>query len=52
MFSSGKIRYYTHPPESHANLVSAEIVSTMSKEFDIDALMADQEEALQGKQWI
>lgn len=41
-WNSGKIRYYTVPPEQPECHVSAEIVSQISKEFDIDSL-AEQE---------
>ena len=50
LYFSGRITYYTHPPEDQSRqaIVSSEIVSSMSKEFDIDALLADEQEALQG----
>ncbi len=39
-WNSGKIKYYTHPPETEtkATHVSAEIVTTFAKEFSLDAL--------------
>uniref|UniRef100_A0A915ICT5 G domain-containing protein n=1 Tax=Romanomermis culicivorax TaxID=13658 RepID=A0A915ICT5_ROMCU len=39
-----KIRYYTLPPETSTGvqLVSAELVTTMSKEFDLEALANDE----------
>ncbi|XP_071877507.1 nucleostemin 1 [Bombus fervidus] len=41
-WNSGKIRYYTVPPEeSHCHL-SAEIVSQMNKEFDIENFAAEE----------
>ncbi|VDP14737.1 unnamed protein product [Heligmosomoides polygyrus] len=45
-WNSGKLRYYTHPPEDASTqkpetAVSAEIVSQFSKEFDIDSLDED-----------
>ncbi|XP_017890674.1 guanine nucleotide-binding protein-like 3 homolog [Ceratina calcarata] len=42
-WNSGKIRYYTVPPEQPECHVSAEIVSQISKEFDIDNNFAEQE---------
>jgi len=47
---SGKITYYTEPPETYTRLshVSAEIVSEMGKAFDIDALMIDEQKTLEG----
>lgn len=42
-WNNGKIRYYTHPPEMTSTHVGAEFVSQMGKEFDIDALLADQQ---------
>ncbi|XP_017792801.1 PREDICTED: guanine nucleotide-binding protein-like 3 homolog [Habropoda laboriosa] len=44
-WNSGKIRYYTVPPEQPDCHVSAEIVSQMSKEFDIESL-AEQEKMM------
>ncbi|XP_064486485.1 guanine nucleotide-binding protein-like 3 homolog [Ornithodoros turicata] len=46
-WNTGRIKYYTHPPETHElpTHLGAEIVSTMSAEFDIDSLeTAEQEE--------
>ncbi|XP_039269910.2 guanine nucleotide-binding protein-like 3 homolog [Styela clava] len=42
-WNSGKISYYTHPPEdvSRKSQVSAEIVSKMAKEFDWASLESD-----------
>ncbi|XP_064632401.1 guanine nucleotide-binding protein-like 3 homolog [Lineus longissimus] len=47
-WSSGRITYYTHPPEEASKLthVSATLVQTMAKEFDIDSLIQQEEEAL------
>lgn len=46
--SSGKISYFTHPPETHTlpTHISAEIVAEMSKAFDFEALEQDNEKAL------
>lgn len=44
----GKITYYTHPPEKPTGLVSAEIVTQMAQEFDIDSLISDETHALKG----
>ncbi|XP_060831265.1 guanine nucleotide-binding protein-like 3 homolog [Bombus pascuorum] len=41
-WNSGKIRYYTVPPEEPNCHLSAEIVSQMSKEFDIERFAADE----------
>ncbi|KAK2168329.1 hypothetical protein LSH36_18g11063 [Paralvinella palmiformis] len=49
-WNQGHITYYTHPPETEvqdANL-GAQIVTEMSKEFDIDSLLADEEQTLKG----
>ena len=44
----GKIKYYTHPPEQKTTHVGADFVTTMGKEFDIDSLLVDQQQMLQG----
>ncbi|XP_011700238.1 PREDICTED: guanine nucleotide-binding protein-like 3 homolog isoform X1 [Wasmannia auropunctata] len=41
-WNSGKIRYYTVPPEQSESLISAEIVSQMAKEFDIESFAAEE----------
>lgn len=41
-WNSGKIRYYTVPPEEPACHLSAEIVTQMAKEFDIDSFAAEE----------
>lgn len=41
-WNSGKIRYYTVPPEQPDCHVSAEIVSQISKEFDIESFAAQE----------
>ncbi|XP_066470431.1 guanine nucleotide-binding protein-like 3-like protein [Tiliqua scincoides] len=45
---SGKISYFTHPPETHTlpTHISAEIVAEMGKAFDFEALEQDNEKAL------
>ncbi|XP_053328516.1 guanine nucleotide-binding protein-like 3-like protein [Spea bombifrons] len=45
---SGKISYFTHPPETHTlpTHISAEIVTEMGKAFDFEALEADNNECL------
>ncbi|KAE8583133.1 hypothetical protein XENTR_v10020437 [Xenopus tropicalis] len=45
---SGKISYFTHPPETHTmpTHVSAEIVTEMGKAFDFEALEMDNHESL------
>ncbi|XP_063287571.1 guanine nucleotide-binding protein-like 3-like protein [Pelobates fuscus] len=45
---SGKISYFTHPPETHTmpTHISAEIVTEMGKAFDFEALEADNNESL------
>ncbi|KAK6027454.1 hypothetical protein OSTOST_06517, partial [Ostertagia ostertagi] len=53
-WNSGKLRYYTLPPEDTASAsapetgVSAEIVSQFSKEFDIDGLDDDLKQLVEG----
>ncbi|KAK6061020.1 hypothetical protein COOONC_01317 [Cooperia oncophora] len=53
-WNSGKLRYYTHPPEDTISTsapetgVSAEIVSQFSKEFDIDSLDDDLKQLVEG----
>lgn len=42
-WNSGKLRYYTEPPEKETKeadvaLCSTELLTTFSKEFDLDAL--------------
>lgn len=48
---SGKITYYTCVPEdrSASSQISAEIVSQMSAEFDIDSLLQEEENTLSGQ---
>lgn len=41
-WNSGKIRYYTVPPEQPSCHISAEIVSQINKEFDIDSFVAEE----------
>ncbi|EFN85760.1 Guanine nucleotide-binding protein-like 3-like protein [Harpegnathos saltator] len=41
-WNSGKIRYYTVPPEQPVCHISAEIVSQMAKEFDIESFAAEE----------
>ncbi|XP_066593562.1 guanine nucleotide-binding protein-like 3 homolog [Prorops nasuta] len=41
-WNSGKIRYYTVPPEQPIVHLSAEIVSQMAKEFDINSFAAEE----------
>ncbi|KAM4664208.1 guanine nucleotide-binding protein-like 3-like protein isoform 2-T4 [Discoglossus pictus] len=45
---SGKISYFTHPPETHTlpTHISAEIVTEMGKAFDFEALEMDNNESL------
>ncbi|XP_068104466.1 guanine nucleotide-binding protein-like 3-like protein [Hyperolius riggenbachi] len=45
---SGKISYFTHPPETHTlpTHISAEIVTEMGKAFDFEALEMDNSESL------
>uniref|UniRef100_A0A8D0KK43 G protein nucleolar 3 like n=1 Tax=Salvator merianae TaxID=96440 RepID=A0A8D0KK43_SALMN len=47
-WTSGKISYFTHPPETHTlpNHISAEIVAEMGKAFDFEALEQDNEQIL------
>lgn len=49
-WNSGRITYYTHPPEIHTlpMHISAEIVKEMGEAFDLDALKSDEETALKG----
>ncbi|XP_013772982.1 guanine nucleotide-binding protein-like 3 homolog isoform X2 [Limulus polyphemus] len=46
----GKIKYYTHPPESQTlpAHISAELVAEMGKAFDIDSLENEEEKELNG----
>ena len=37
-WNSGKIKYFTHPPEKVEGLVASEIVSVFAKEFSLDTL--------------
>ncbi|XP_012539890.2 guanine nucleotide-binding protein-like 3 homolog [Monomorium pharaonis] len=41
-WNSGKIRYYTVPPEQPVTHISAEIVSQMAKEFDIESFAVEE----------
>ncbi|RLU19755.1 hypothetical protein DMN91_008312 [Ooceraea biroi] len=41
-WNSGKIRYYTVPPEQPACHISSEIVNEMAKEFDLESFAAEE----------
>ena len=43
----GKIRYFTEPPETE-EMTSSAIVTAMSKEFDLDALLGQEQADLDG----
>ncbi|XP_071960876.1 guanine nucleotide-binding protein-like 3 homolog [Antedon mediterranea] len=49
-WNSGKISYYTHPPEQHTlpTHITAEIVTELGKAFDMSALEKEEKEILQG----
>ncbi|KAM3719635.1 Guanine nucleotide-binding protein-like [Dirofilaria immitis] len=51
-WNSGKLRYFTEPPEvmmdTNSNLCSAELLGEMSKEFDLDALDNEQKVLVEG----
>ncbi|CAI5440637.1 unnamed protein product [Caenorhabditis angaria] len=51
-WNTGKLRYYTHPPEQGSakdeNIVPAEIVSQFSQEFDIDTIAEEQKQIVEG----
>lgn len=42
-WQSGKIKFYTMPPERSTAIVSSEIVTQWAKEFDLDAIVAKEE---------
>jgi nuclear GTP-binding protein len=46
-WQSGKIKFYTMPPERNEAIVSSEIVTQWAKEFDLDALL-EKEESIVG----
>ena len=46
---SGKITYYTHPPETAATHVSAEFVTQMGQEFDIAGLLEEEQKIVDSK---
>lgn len=45
-WNSGKISYFTHPPELVSTHISAEIVSEIGKAFDLDSLLEDETKIL------
>jgi len=49
-WNSGKIVFYTHPPEQHSlpTHLSADIVSEWSKEFDLSSLQKQEQDELHG----
>lgn len=47
-WNSGRITYYTHPPEQDGTHVSSQIVQEMGKEFDIDSLLSEQQKVIDG----
>ncbi|KAJ7328619.1 Guanine nucleotide-binding protein-like 3 [Desmophyllum pertusum] len=51
-WNSGKIVFYTHPPEQHTlpTHLSADIVSEWSKEFDVGSLQQHEHDELHGLQ--
>ena len=47
---SGRITYYTHPPEEGKGVqIASEIVQEMSSAFDIEALLSEEAETLKGR---
>ncbi|XP_068760041.1 guanine nucleotide-binding protein-like 3 homolog isoform X1 [Montipora capricornis] len=50
-WNSGKIVFYTHPPEQHSlpTHLSADIVSEWSKEFDLNSLLEQEQAEYQGQ---
>ena len=46
----GRITFYTEPPEEHtaSSHLSAEIVTQLGKEFNIDDLLKDEQDTLKG----
>jgi hypothetical protein len=43
-WNSGKLRYFTQVPtdeDTSAHIISSEVVTTMAKEFDLDAIDSD-----------
>lgn len=49
-WNSGKIVFYTHPPEQHSlpTHLSADIVTEWSKEFDLNSLQQQEQSELEG----
>ncbi|XP_062601228.1 guanine nucleotide-binding protein-like 3 homolog [Saccostrea cucullata] len=47
-WTCGKITYYTHPPEKQMTHISASIVQEMSKEFNIDEILQEENSILEG----
>jgi len=49
-WNCGKITYYTQPPEQHTlpSHLSAQIITELSAEFDIEALTSDEKEDIKG----
>lgn len=45
-WTSGKITYYTEPPERTDEIISVELVTQMKAAFDIDGLLENEEEQL------
>lgn len=41
-WNSGKLRYYTVPPEEPSSLISSEIVNEIAEEFDIENFVAEE----------
>lgn len=54
-WNCGKLRYFTEPPEEEnlhdksSELCSTELLSEMSKEFDLDALDDEQKAVVEGE---
>ena len=47
-WTNGKLTYFTEPPERTGDIISTELVTQMKEAFDIDGLLANEDEQLKG----
>lgn len=47
-WTNGKLTYFTEPPERTGEIISTELVTQMKEAFDIDGLLANEDEQLKG----
>lgn len=54
-WNSGKLRYHTEPPENNndlSDILSSDVLSSFSKEFDLDGLESDIKTLIDGRKFL